>query len=110
MWKNFPTPIYNWHLLPNMATKLPIIREPFKGDHNAVTRKLKRKHTKPTHRRTDANLYLPERQLTKASEPSFVIPLFGDTIIKKDPSLILTQGNLPVAYICKPVKGGFNRL
>ena len=26
---------------------------------------------KPTHRRTDANLYPPERQLTKASEPSF---------------------------------------
>ena len=27
--------------------------------------------TKPTHRRTDANLYPPERQLTKASEPLF---------------------------------------
>ena len=27
--------------------------------------------TRPTHRRTDANLYPPERQLTKASEPSF---------------------------------------
>ena len=26
---------------------------------------------RPTHRRTDANLYPPERQLTKASEPSF---------------------------------------
>ena len=29
------------------------------------------KKTRPTHRRTDANLYPPERQLTKASEPSF---------------------------------------
>ena len=27
--------------------------------------------TKPTHRRTDANLYSPEGQLTKASGPSF---------------------------------------
>ena len=27
--------------------------------------------TRLTHRRTDANLYPPERQLTKASEPSF---------------------------------------
>ena len=27
--------------------------------------------TRPTHRRTDANLYPPERQLLKASEPSF---------------------------------------
>ena len=27
--------------------------------------------TRPKHRRTDANLYPPERQLTKASEPSF---------------------------------------
>ena len=27
--------------------------------------------TIPTHRRTDANLYPPERQLTKASEPSY---------------------------------------
>ena len=27
--------------------------------------------TRPTHRRTDANLYPQERQLTKASEPSF---------------------------------------
>ena len=27
--------------------------------------------TRPTHRKTDANLYLPERKLTKASEPSF---------------------------------------
>ena len=27
--------------------------------------------TRPTHWRTDANLYPPERQLTKASEPSF---------------------------------------
>ena len=27
--------------------------------------------TRPTHRRTDANLYPPERQLTKASEPLF---------------------------------------
>ena len=27
--------------------------------------------TRPTHRKTDANLYTPERQLTKASEPSF---------------------------------------
>ena len=26
---------------------------------------------RPTHQRTDANLYPPERQLTKASEPSF---------------------------------------
>ena len=26
--------------------------------------------TRPTHRRSDANLYTPERQLTKASEPS----------------------------------------
>ena len=26
---------------------------------------------RPTHRRTDANLYPLERQLTKASEPSF---------------------------------------
>ena len=26
---------------------------------------------RPTHRRTDANLYPPERQLTKASEPLF---------------------------------------
>ena len=25
----------------------------------------------PTHQRTDANLYPPERQLTKASEPLF---------------------------------------
>ena len=29
------------------------------------------KTTRPKHRRTDANLYLLERQLTKASEPSF---------------------------------------
>ena len=29
------------------------------------------KITTPTHRRTDANLYPLERQLTKASEPSF---------------------------------------
>ena len=27
--------------------------------------------TRPTYRRTDANLYPQERQLTKASEPSF---------------------------------------
>ena len=27
--------------------------------------------TRPTHQRTDANLYPPERQLTKASEPLF---------------------------------------
>ena len=27
--------------------------------------------TRPTHWRTDANLYPPERKLTKASEPSF---------------------------------------
>ena len=27
--------------------------------------------TRPMHRRTNANLYPPERQLTKASEPSF---------------------------------------
>ena len=27
--------------------------------------------TRPTHRRTDANLYPPERQLTKASERLF---------------------------------------
>ena len=27
--------------------------------------------TRPTHRKTDANLYPPKRQLTKASEPSF---------------------------------------
>ena len=27
--------------------------------------------TRPMHRRTDANLYPPKRQLTKASEPSF---------------------------------------
>ena len=27
--------------------------------------------TRPTHRRTDANLYPTERQLTKVSEPSF---------------------------------------
>ena len=26
--------------------------------------------TRPMHQRTDANLYPPERQLTKASEPS----------------------------------------
>ena len=26
---------------------------------------------RPTYRKTDANLYSPERQLTKASEPSF---------------------------------------
>ena len=31
----------------------------------------KGKLTRPTHQRTDANLYPPERQLTKASEPSF---------------------------------------
>ena len=29
------------------------------------------KTTRPTHRRTDANLYPLERQLTKAGEPSF---------------------------------------
>ena len=29
------------------------------------------KLTRPTHQRTDANLYPQERQLTKASEPSF---------------------------------------
>ena len=29
------------------------------------------KKTRPTHRRTDTNLYPPKRQLTKASEPSF---------------------------------------
>ena len=28
------------------------------------------KPTRPTHRRSDANLYPPERQRTKASEPS----------------------------------------
>ena len=28
-------------------------------------------NTRPTHRRTDVNLYPPKRQLTKASEPSF---------------------------------------
>ena len=28
-------------------------------------------NTRPTHRRTDANLYPLERQLTNASEPSF---------------------------------------
>ena len=33
--------------------------------------------TRPMHRRTDANLYPPERQLTKASEPSF--DLEGET-------------------------------
>ena len=27
--------------------------------------------TRPTHRRTDANLYPPEREHTKASEPLF---------------------------------------
>ena len=56
-----------------MVKKLPIIREILKGDHNAVAaaRNLKQKQTRPTHRRTDANLYPPERQLTKASEPSF---------------------------------------
>ena len=27
--------------------------------------------TRPMHRRTDANLYPPEKQLPKASEPSF---------------------------------------
>ena len=27
--------------------------------------------TRPMHRRTDANLYPPKRQLTTASEPSF---------------------------------------
>ena len=27
--------------------------------------------TRPMHRRSDANLYPPERQLTKVSEPSF---------------------------------------
>ena len=27
--------------------------------------------TRPMHRKTDANLYPPERQLTKASEPPF---------------------------------------
>ena len=31
------------------------------------------KKTRPTHRRTDANLYPPERQLTKASEPLFAL-------------------------------------
>ena len=30
-----------------------------------------RVETRPTHRRTDANLYPPKRQLTKASEPLF---------------------------------------
>ena len=57
-----------------MVRKLQIIREIFKGDHNAVVvtaRKLKQKQTRSTHRRTDANLYHLERQLTKASEPSF---------------------------------------
>ena len=29
--------------------------------------------TRPTHRRTDANLYPPERQLTRASEPLFIL-------------------------------------
>ena len=29
------------------------------------------RETRPTHWGTDANLYPPERQLTKASEPSF---------------------------------------
>ena len=39
----------------------------------AVISKLKEtvKLTRPTHRRTDANMYPPERKLTKASEPSF---------------------------------------
>ena len=27
--------------------------------------------TRPTHRKTNVNLYPPERQLTKASDPSF---------------------------------------
>ena len=59
-----------------MVKKLSIIREIFKGDHNvalavAAVRKLKQKQTRPMHRGTDANLYPPERQLTKASEPSF---------------------------------------
>ena len=38
--------------------------------------------TRPTHRRTDANLYQPERQLTKASEPSF--DLEGGPKVKSD--------------------------
>ena len=33
--------------------------------------------TRPTHQRTDANLYPPERQLTKASEPSFDLEGFA---------------------------------
>ena len=32
---------------------------------------LQQLETRPMHRRTNANLYPPERQLTKASEPSF---------------------------------------
>ena len=38
--------------------------------------------TRPMHRITDANLYPPERQLTKASEPSF--DLEGGPKVKSD--------------------------
>ena len=38
--------------------------------------------TRPTHQTTDANLYLPERQLTKATEPSF--DLEGGAKVKSD--------------------------
>ena len=43
----------------------------FKNVRKIVPNSFVRFGTRPTHRRTDANLYPPEGQLTKASEPSF---------------------------------------
>ena len=58
------------------------------GENNTPTAlkgcgvKMSENRNRPTHRRTDANLYPPERQLTKASEPSF--DLEGGAKVKYD--------------------------
>ena len=52
----------------------------------------KKKGTRPMHRKTDANLY-PERQLTKASEPSFDLEggAKGQTDIRRFPDHNILQ-------------------
>ena len=40
--------------------------------------------TRPTHQRTDANLYPLERQLTKASEPSFDLEGGGHLVFQNE--------------------------
>ena len=65
----------------------------------------KSKGTRPMHQRTDAHLYPPEGQLTKASKPSF--DLEGETKVKSDIRKFLAHDILQVGFTLQTSLAGW---